>query len=93
MTLVLSLITPTFVAQVSDRLVARDTLPFDQYTNTNVVYFAADGIMSLGYPGPAYREKHKATTDDWIAGVLADDPEPGALRVPGAFFQKAEAVQ
>jgi hypothetical protein len=69
MTLVLLLITPTFVAQVSDRLVTRDTLPFD-HANTN-----ADGIVSFGYSGPA------------------DDPESGALRVPGAVLQTGEAVQ
>ena len=51
MTLILSVITPSFAAQVSDRLVTREGQPFDQLANKNLVYFAVDGVVSFGYSG------------------------------------------
>lgn len=92
MTLVLSVITPHFAAQVSDRLVTRGARPFDYYANKNLVYFAADGVVSFGYSGPAYRGRHNASTDDWIMGVLTGEPEPGAPRSHGTRFRSGAAA-
>lgn len=92
MTLILSVITPFFAAQVSDRLVTRGAKPFNHYANKNVVYFAKDGIVSFGYSGPAYRGRHQASTDAWIAAVLAGEPEPSAPKPSGIRFRTGAAA-
>jgi hypothetical protein len=92
MTLVLSVITPHFAAQVSDRLVSRGPEPYDHYANKNLLYFAADGVISFGYSGPAYRGKYNAPTDQWIMGVLTGEPEPGVPRPRGTRFRSGDAA-
>ena len=71
MTLNLTLLTTTYVMQVSDRRLT-DLLSggeFDAVANKNVVYLARDGIFTICYSGPAYLEG--VPTDTWIACKLA----------------------
>jgi hypothetical protein len=61
------------VLQVSDRLVVAETKgtilrPFDALANKDLIYWARDAIVSIGYTGPAYIGK--LPTDDWIAERL-----------------------
>jgi hypothetical protein len=69
MTLSLSMVTPRFVMQVTDRLVT--TSPgnkFDQTSNKNVIFVARNAVVTIGYSGLAYL--NDVTTDEWIAKVL-----------------------
>lgn len=70
MTLVLTHLTPSYVVQVSDRLVTQkeSQRPFDPLANKTVVYLARDGIYSIGYSGMAYLEG--VPTDVWVAQKL-----------------------
>lgn len=55
MTLVLSIATPTFVAQASDRQLTRlDETIFDDQANKVIVVHCRDGRFVLGYTGLAF---------------------------------------
>lgn len=72
MTLHLTALTPTYVLQVSDRRLTRlDTRQTYPLANKNVVFAASDGIVTIGYTGPAYLEG--VPTDTWIACKLASE--------------------
>ncbi len=90
MTLVLTLATPRYVLQVSDRLVTRGGHKFDPASNKTVVYHAKNALVSIGYSGLAYLED--VPTDQWIAQKLRGEgrflePEPG--RVADFAFRRA----
>lgn len=80
MTLVLSLLTPHYALQVSDRLVTRSGSAFDPLANKSVIYHARDAIVTIGYSGLAYLEG--VPTDKWIAQKLTGEEFEGrfALR-------------
>ncbi len=65
MTLVLSVATPAFSLQVSDRLVSKGGEPHDPLANKNVVLRATDGLLVFGYTGLAFLDG--LPTDTWIA--------------------------
>jgi hypothetical protein len=69
MTLVLSVSTPAYSLQVSDRLVSRRGVPHDPLANKSVVFRATDGLLVLGYTGPAFIGD--LPTDTWIADVVS----------------------
>jgi hypothetical protein len=83
-TIILSVATPLYAIQVSDRLltlqVGNRYEPWDPTSNKTIILLARDGLVSLGYSGPAHI--YGATMDGWIAGVLsgedvgADRPRP-----------------
>ena len=73
MTQIVSQLCRSFALQVEDRLVTqlvdgRAPKKFDVFANKNVIYWARDAIVSMGYTGPAYVKD--LTTDDWIAATL-----------------------
>lgn len=68
MTLVLSLLSRHYVLQVTDRLLTRSARDFDPHSNKNVIYYARDAIVAIGYSGLAYLER--IPTDKWIAQKL-----------------------
>ena len=73
MTLNLTLLSTSYVMQVSDRRLT-DKMSggeFDALANKNVVYLARDGLFTLCYSGPAYLEG--VPTDTWIACKLAGE--------------------
>jgi hypothetical protein len=65
MTLVLSVATPAYSLQVSDRLVSKAGEPYDPLANKNVVLRATDGLLVFGYTGLAFLDG--MPTDTWIA--------------------------
>ena len=69
MTLVLSVATPAFGIHVSDRLVSKSGAPHDPLANKSVVFRATDGLIVLGYAGPAFI--NRLPTDAWIADVVS----------------------
>lgn len=69
MTLVLSLATPAYGLQVSDRLVSRGRRPVDPLANKTVVLRGTDGLITLSYCGPAVTRG--IPTDSWIATQVA----------------------
>lgn len=69
MTLVLSVATPAYSLHVSDRLVSKSGAPYDALANKTVVLRAIDGLLVLGYTGPAYMDGKP--TDSWIASVVS----------------------
>lgn len=79
MTLILTVATPEYILQVSDRLVTRVGEPFDRASNKNVIYHAKDAIVCIGYSGRAYLDG--VPTDQWIAQKLRGVTwlEPSAL--------------
>ena len=68
MTLILTLVTPQYVLQVSDRLVTRAGQEFDPASNKNLIYLAKNALVTIGYSGAAYLEG--VPTDRWIAQRL-----------------------
>jgi hypothetical protein len=71
MTLIVSMLCQgSVVLQVTDRLVT--TIPhgkkYDELANKNIIYFAKDAIVSIGYTGPAFIGK--LPTDSWIVWTL-----------------------
>jgi hypothetical protein len=69
MTLVLSVATPAYSLQVSDRLVSKGGDPFDPLANKNVVLRATDGLLVFGYTGLAFLDG--MPTDTWIADRIS----------------------
>ena len=87
MTLNLTLLTPGYILQVSDRRITKEpsgqTYPL---ANKNVVFLARDGLVSICYSGPAYLEH--VPTDTWIACKSAGrdiNPYVGG-ESPGVFM-------
>jgi hypothetical protein len=71
-TLILSLITAGYALQVSDRRLTQKKGGqydlWDSASNKSVILLGRDGVISMGYSGPAFIGR--ATTDGWIAEVL-----------------------
>jgi len=71
---------------VSERLLSRriagGTEPFDLEANKNVVFVARDGVVVIGYSGPAYIGPK--TTDQWIANVCCGESATSTTRHEGA---------
>lgn len=67
--MVISVATPVFALHVSDRLVSKQGKPYDALANKTVVFRATDGLLALGYTGPAFLDG--LPTDVWIAEVLS----------------------
>ncbi len=78
MTLVLALMSRSWVLHTSDRLVTvkRRTRvsPHDTEANKSLIYLARDGWVALGYAGVAYIGD--LPTDAWIAHQLIPDRDP-----------------
>ncbi len=68
MTLVLSVATPAYALQVSDRLVSKGGKPHDPLANKTVVLGATDGLLVFGYTGLAFLDG--MPTDTWIADQI-----------------------
>jgi hypothetical protein len=81
-TLVLSLLAPDFVLQVSDRLVSKRSQRVDLFedhdvlANKTLVYLAPDGRFAISYSGAAYIGG--IPTDEWVARVITgiNPPHP-----------------
>lgn len=101
MTLILTLLSPTWVFQVSDRLVTRtsDQERFDVSANKTVIYHARNALVTIGCSGPAYLDH--VPTDRWIAEKLWGEPlgAPNDLELPlrmsisPQLFDIGQAVQ
>jgi hypothetical protein len=80
-TMILSLITAGYALQISDRrlsLKKRDQYdPWDPAANKSIVLLCHDGLISMGYTGPAFISK--ATTDGWTAEAITES-DLGASR-------------
>ena len=74
MTLSFSLATPAYALHVSDRLVSRNRRPVDTVANKSIVLRATDGLVALGYSGPAALDGRP--TDSWIASAVSGDSAP-----------------
>lgn len=81
MTLVLSVATPIYCLQVSDRLLSIKGNPFDPTSNKNVLFLCSEGLLTLGYTGPAFL--YGTPTDIRIAGALT---QGAALEQRGMRF-------
>ena len=86
MTLHLTLLTPYYVCQVSDRLVTRTATQaaFDRSSNKNLIYRARDATVVLGYSGPAFLEG--LPTDRWIAEKLRGEDLTDPPGMKGAIM-------
>lgn len=77
MTLILTLVTPSQVLQVSDRLVTRGTSRFDEFANKNVIFLAKNALVTIGYSGLAYLDG--VPTDHWLAEQIVDETLNAAI--------------
>jgi hypothetical protein len=73
MTQIVSQLWRGFAVLVEDRLVSAAKVggkpnPFDTLANKNIIYWARDAIVCMGYTGPAF--VGSLTTDTWIAEKL-----------------------
>lgn len=93
MTLIVNMLwNDTFVAQVTDRLLATQKgEPFDALTNKTVVYWAKDAIVSMAYTGPAYIGNWP--TDSWIAWKLCGKVLDNFLTTGGILIMRHPPVQ
>lgn len=66
MTLILTLASRKYVLQVSDRLVTTNQAPFDRLANKNIVLYARNALVSIGYTGQAMLGKTPIPTDQWL---------------------------
>jgi hypothetical protein len=70
--MILSLITAGYALQVSDRRVSLKKRnryePWDPASNKSIVLLGHDGLISMGYTGPAFISK--STMDGWIAEAI-----------------------
>ncbi len=81
MTSVLSLTTPDFVVQVSDRQLSMGGAVWDEAANKTIVFCAADALVAIGYTGTAFvRGK---PTDHWIAEQLVGDELAASMLAMG----------
>lgn len=93
MTLILNIATHGYALQVSDRLVTREQPgdvfeAFDVFANKTVIFGTCDGLVAIGYTGPAHIRG--IPTDTWLAQTLADRP----VRSDGwMFFGRVPAVR
>lgn len=71
MTLILTATNASYVLQVSDRLLTQDSREFDQFANKALIFFARDGIVSVGYSGLAYIRGEP--TDHWLAEQISGE--------------------
>lgn len=68
-----------FVLQVSDRKVTYPSgHPFDDLSNKNIIYWARDALVSIGYTGMAYLEN--TPTDQWLVEKLSGHPYDTRIR-------------
>lgn len=77
MTLHLTRISRQYTLQVSDRLVSGGVQ--DPLANKNLIYWARDSIVCIGYTGLAYglsSSDRNIPTDEWIAETLWGKPIP-----------------
>lgn len=85
MTQIISLGTPRYVLQVSDRLVSKkDPGKFgthDARFNKHVLFGASDAIVAIGFTGLAYLAD--VPTDQWIAAMLAGEQPTAPQGGPG----------
>lgn len=87
MTIILSLIHAQYALQISDRQLSEEKQPgqyeaWDRASNKSVILLGHDGLISMGYSGPAFISG--ATTDGWIAEVVAERTmgcQPAAARL------------
>jgi hypothetical protein len=83
-TLILSLVTAHYALQASDRLLTIGAgnryQPWDRVSNKSVVVLTRDGLISMGYTGPAF--VGRATMDGWIAQVLTGQDLGASRRHP-----------
>ena len=74
MTLILTIATPAFMVQSSDRLLTRNRSPVDPIANKAILYRAEDAVAAVGYSGIAYISG--IPTDEWLATILWGEPIP-----------------
>ncbi|MDQ3619345.1 MAG: hypothetical protein M3391_04360 [Actinomycetota bacterium] len=72
MTLALSLASPFYCLQVSDRLVTSNRVAFDAQANKTLLCRFTNAVAALAYSGPAFLEG--VPTDQWIARRLRGEP-------------------
>jgi hypothetical protein len=73
-TLVLTMATPAFIIQASDRLVTKNRKTFDPIANKSIIYRAENAIAAISYSGLAFISK--IPTDEWLAQELWGAPIP-----------------
>ena len=83
-TIILSLVTAQYALQASDRLLTvragNRYDPWDRVSNKSVIVLTRDGLISMGYTGPAFVSR--ATMDGWIAEVLTGQDLGASRRRP-----------
>jgi hypothetical protein len=88
MTLHLSRVAKDLALQVSDRQITWSGRPFDELSNKNILYWARDALVSIGYTGIAYLED--TPTDQWLVEKLSGWPyerrrRPDMLMIGGVL--------
>lgn len=87
MTLILTQASRNYALQVTDRLVTRNKTPFDQLSNKNLILYARNALVSIGYTGQAMLGETPIPTDQWlvekITGITYD-----RVRRPPLLTQK-----
>jgi hypothetical protein len=94
-TIILSLIHAQYALQVSDRQLSEEKQPgqyeaWDRASNKSVILLGHDGLISMGYSGPAFISG--ATTDGWIAEVVAERTMGANRERPDFGIQLGEGV-
>jgi hypothetical protein len=93
-TLILSLVTAGYALQISDRRLTQKKAGryelWDPASNKSIILLGHDGVISMGYSGPAFIGN--ATTDGWIAEVLSGIDLGANREKPEFTFQTGSGV-
>jgi hypothetical protein len=94
-TIILSLVTAHYALQISDRQLSQEKQPgqyeaWDRASNKSVILLGHDGLISMGYSGPAFISG--ATTDGWIAEVVAERSMGANRERPDFGIQIGEGI-
>jgi hypothetical protein len=90
MTLIISIVSKYQVIQISDRLVSKSYVKFDELSNKSIVFYALNGILAISYTGHAFIGK--TPTDQWLSEILIGRSFSFEQKPPAMSFGKSKFV-
>ena len=90
MTLIISNASRYFVLQISDRLVTKSNITFDEFANKSIVFSGLNGILAISYTGLAFIGE--TPTDQWLSEKLIGETFPNERILPALGFGKTKFV-
>jgi hypothetical protein len=90
MTIIFTKASKQYILQVSDRLVTKSHMKFDELANKSIIFCALNGILVISYTGHAFIGA--IPTDQWISKILIGKSFIGDEKPPAFGFGKTKYV-